>query len=348
MEIFTSAVSQHQNLGDVVLRRKLVESLSRQGQVALLAVGCSDAHVERIQGTSSTVRYDSRLLWLLHLGKAVIRRRAALVYSPGPQTLQDGGREICAEASRLLLSTVLRSLGTPVLRVGRSFEGNGWCLSRLVRAHSRALAYSSRRDARMKQCDPRGIVVPDIAIGWGIANPMFSGRYLLVSVRFDRGHDLIALSKAIKKLEKTLCLRAQVITQVDFDRDVNDQLATLLDCDHVLAMSTSDDPLSTVQHTYTNAALVVSDRLHALIFGIAHGALPVALRSNSLEARPDKVTAALTQIGVPFWHMVPKELTEIDPRDVANRRRQASIELTRARTALASAEARMSRVLRGR
>jgi hypothetical protein len=287
-------VAQHQNLGDVVIRREMIKYLSGCGQVHVLGGDSPTDYISALALPADRRVYRSRMAWLGCLVWSALVGRALLAYSPGPQSLRDRPREIVGEISRLALTCSMRMLGVSVVRLGRSFEGNGRVMRRIVRLHSRALALSVSRDSRLELPGPRSISLPDLAVAAGSRELEFGGTYLSVSLRYDRSVDLPAFAASIQRLAAELDLKPLVVTQVTFDVARNAHLAALLESDHVGAEGNTSERLESVSRAYRESALVLSDRLHALIFGLTHGAIPWHLETGSGA----KLRASLDEIGV--------------------------------------------------
>jgi hypothetical protein len=80
------------------------------------------------------------------------------------------------------------------------------------------------------------------------------------------------------------------LTQVHRDEDQHDRLADELGVRHLAWGSRLHaDQLKVVEETFQSAGAVFSNRLHSLVLGARHGAVPIALR----EKGHDKLEATL-------------------------------------------------------
>jgi hypothetical protein len=291
-----------------MLRRQAVDLLRPHG-ILHLHVGKSPTdYLVQLALPADAVVHTSTVTWLGGLIKDALLRRCALVYSPGPQFLNDSVRVLAGEVARLVLTVALRVMGLPVIRLSRSFEDSGRFATMLVMLHTRVLSLSFLRDSRAP--DPviqRSKVLPDLAVRGARPLPEHTGTNLAVSLRFDNGMKLPLVAERISELANRLELTPLVVSQVSFDEPRQDELASLLQAKHV-RVTELVDPLNETLEVYSSAAVVLSDRLHALIFGLLNGAMPVQLNSG----HPDKVSSALSEIGIV---REPVRLQEVDNID---------------------------------
>jgi hypothetical protein len=292
--VFASLVAQHENLGDVALRQQMVSSTRSLGRLNLLVSNCPSDYLKSLKLPRDSLLIKSRMKWSGRLLYQSLRRASTLVYSPGPQLLEDRPRVIANELIRIAVTCVLRLLGARVIRLGRSFESQGRAMLTLVRLHTRMLTVAINRDSRLNPGLANCHVLPDLVLRGGDSEPNFTGRHLAVSIRFDRRFDVDGFARDLRSLADRTGLMPLVVSQVTFDVCRNQDLADRLGARHVGATGGVRQRMNAVSEAYRDSGVVLSDRLHALIMGLTHGAVPWTLNTGN----PQKLKAALNEIGL--------------------------------------------------
>ena len=162
-------------------------------------------------------------------------------------------------------------------------------LERIARRNMPVVAW---RDANTRNSFQVGDIAPDWAFGEGPdpaggLGPAPSARKVLaVTMRSDRDvltEDKIAL---IREIAHTHGLRIQVYSQVRRDRATMETLAEILHPGTppiVMRDETHGEWEALMRNLYRDSAIVVSDRLHALIIAATEGAIPLALSNWTTE-----------------------------------------------------------------
>jgi hypothetical protein len=294
--VFASAKAQYQNFGDVVLRQQMLKTFGDVGRIHVYVGQSPRKYIEFISRGRDVREYTGRVRWLLCLIRHAVMRRAVLVISPGPQRLEDRPLFIAAESFAICLTTVLRLFGCHAIKYGRSFEGTDPLMTRLVRIHSRLLTATTVRDTRsLNILGGAGEVCPDVAVDWGDEQPEFgSGDWLGISIRGDRNYSVIQVSDSANRICDTLGLSPIVLCQVYSDIPFARELATRLACPMKYVSVLNEGSVEVMRAHWRECSAMYSDRLHSLIFGLVHGALPIlpSMASNA------KVEEAFRSIGI--------------------------------------------------
>ena len=331
-QIFLSVDAQHQNLGDVLLRREMVRLLQPFGKLHILAKQSPPQYIQALEVPGDSVVYRSAMRWLLALGRVTVLHRVLLIYSPGPQRLSDSPRHIGAELMRILLTTALKVAGSSAVKLGRSFEGRDPVMSSLVRIHNQVLSLCTCRDSRSAiVLRNRCAVFPDLVLATGDVRPAFSGEYIAISLRYDGSIDVELLAATLTRLAASLGLRPLVVNQVAYDAPIGQRLADLLGANLIGNEQSTEGRIRETANAYRMASVVVSDRLHALVTGMTYGAIPVPLASGPME----KVSSALAEIGLHAPARSLEDLARIGPDDLSALRLRTAQALTLARVRLA-------------
>lgn len=312
--VFLSVRAQHGNLGDFVIRRYVTDAVQAAGsQNHLLVKGVSKAFISGLDLSRDTFLYHSVRSWLLALIMSRLRgHRIALVYTPGPQSLKKGLLLSVSQVVNLGVSILVRVINGDVLKVGRSLSKGG-ALSRAVeRMQVRVSSRYTVRDVESKEAlsSSRVIVRPDAGFAARVPpiRPLEHVQRSLVALSFreDRRFDRSVLQELVRGL-RSLNLVPVFISQVKRDDDYNSRLAAWLGTEHVRWPNSAGESAQLIRvfSLYGQSRAVISNRLHALIFGLRCGATPVGLSD------PDdpKLAKSLGAVGLSrFVTSAPEEL----------------------------------------
>jgi hypothetical protein len=336
--IITSVQAQYDNLGDAVIRSTLVRWLagiaeSAEDQVVAVTGDAPREYLE-VMDLPERVQQVTSVRDALVLNRA---RRLDLVFAPGEQALDAGAREWPKTLANLALSSIVRLRGGTVSKVGRGYRGDGGVLSAIERAQTAVSNVTWVRDVGAVDRFPRTKLMPDIALasaqlGPAPGYPTRGG--IAVSLRSDRSHNLGGLKAALGVAAR----RITVCAQVERDLGCTTELAAWLGADDLGWASTMARQLAAVNSLYTSSDLVVSDRLHVLLFALRAGAVPVGIETGAHS----KLSRQLTALGL--GHLV----TSYDGVDGLLGRLRENLEAERANcvAAVSAAEARLERVQR--
>ena len=312
--VFVTTWGQNDNIGDSILRRGQLRTFQNiEGAQLHVHVGRkdvdpnSDDYLTALGLDGSETLYDRAAGWV---GKAMLRMmvgRTILVMPTGEILFPDRFR------SDWGWWTAMSALG-PLPRGGAAVQvGAGVRMSTVGLGNQPAVRsvrdrieipplerYARRkmpvvvwRDAGTRNSFQVGDVAPDWAFGEGPdplidhLGPRPSQRKLLaVTMRFDRDMLNADNIRLVRELADTHDLRIQVFSQVRRDREAMEQLAEILHpgtAPLIFEDQTHAEWEETMRAMYRDSAVVVSDRLHALIIGATEGAVPLAMSSWTTE-----------------------------------------------------------------
>lgn len=295
--IFVPLIGQYENIGDIILRRPLLDWLRTLGIVHVYLGPAPDGYEEGLGVQPGDRVYRSFGSWYLAALKAAVSGMAHYAFKPGEIQLSLRGlKEHLVVIPMLML---MRLRGGKVVRVGsgaRNFSPLPRALMKPSIALSQLLMW---RDGRTASYMGAGEVMPDLAFAEGDAveshAPMDARNVLAVSMRGDR--DLLSdvWQQAVRAYADARGLRIWVVTQVLRDSAQSKSLAMslgaeLLDWDG----SAHDKQETKLRELYRRAHGVVSDRLHVLISAYSHGALPMGM----LACPSDKIERHFEAVGV--------------------------------------------------
>ena len=349
--IFVPGRGQYDNIGDILLRRQLLDWLRNSGELHVY-VGQSSAGYERgLQLQAGDVVYRSFRRWYFEAIRSALRRRASYVFKPGEIQLTIVGMK--EHVAMLPLALLVRITGGAVARIGvgsRNFAP----LPRAIMSPSiRLSSISLWRDADTARYLGRGSVIPDLGFGEGTGQTQDVDRdVLVVSMREDRNHldqpsaELIA---AIRDFARAHDLEIWTATQVQRDDARSAALGAALGAKALRWDGSSHDVQEeALRALYRRSAAAVSDRLHVLIAATTEGAVPIAaLTGPSTKIARHFAAAGVHDVSVYSAGLDAEEITERMEEILA--RRDSILDRARgARVDLSHARDRVSAVLAGR
>lgn len=312
--VFLSTWGQSDNIGDSILRRGQLRTFQNIDETQLhVHVGRKDFepnsedYVTAIGLDGSEKQYDTAAGWFLRALGSSAAARTILVMPTGEIMMPERFRRFwgwwtllgALGAKRRGGAMVQVGAGVRMSTVGKKLQGGTRVvheevaippLERIARRNMPVVAW---RDANTRNSFQVGDVAPDWAFGEG-PDPVVDGlgavpserTVLAVTMRSDRDvldEDKIQL---IREIARTYGLRIQVYSQVRRDLATMEKLADILHpgTPAILMRDESHDEWEAVMRTmYRDSAVVVSDRLHALIIAATEGAIPLALSNWTTE-----------------------------------------------------------------
>lgn len=299
--IFCSAITQYENLGDLVINRTLLRNLKNYGRLIVDTRGVPDWFCEQLElnvdERYSNYRVRLRLLVLLFGLKALfnLNSQVYLIRTPGghsgPIENWIGG------VKSLAWFFIFRIIGVRICWFGASIESFSIMREMFEKWYSNFMHFYSLRDS-ISEGYARKIGIerlesfPDLA--WLMETPPASNEpmkidsdYVIFSFRecphklaetVEYNNNLYAVLDAIVKLvcgewSKKLVISYQVTRDYEFCKGIRDRYK--YDCDVMFIESQVDSQC--MYDLYSRASMVFSNRLHVLLFAMVCGSLPVAV-----------------------------------------------------------------------
>lgn len=296
--IFVPMIGQYENIGDIILRRSLMNWLREAGMVHLYVGPAPDQYADALGVTADDVVYRSFVAWYAAALKSAALGNAHYAFKAGEIQLSLFGLK--EHISVIPLISLIRLRGGKVIRIG-SGSRNFSPVPRMMMKPSLWLSQLVMwRDARTAAYMGKGGVVPDLAFAEGDPIeemlPRETRDIMIVSMRGDRHSQSGGVwIDALREFVSSHALTIWVVTQVVRDSHTSQSLAESLGA-QLLDWDGNDhgQQESKLRDLYRRAAIVVSDRLHVLIAAYTHGALPVGL----LSYQSDKIDRHFDVIGI--------------------------------------------------
>ncbi len=284
--IFLPIIGQYDNIGDIILRRPLIDWLRPHGTLHLYLGHAPKGYAKGLALQPQDKIYKSFLAWYIAGIKVAIFGKAHYFFKPGEIQLTLRGMK--EHVGMLPLLSIIRLSGGKVVRIG-SGSRNFSAAPRILIQPSLALSQLTLwRDCSTAAYLGKGGVMPDLAFNEGdLSYPGISRekrRVLVVSMRGDRKPVPKSWINGIRKYAKNHGLSIWVVTQVLRDSSLSRFLTNKLDAQLLDWDGTEHDKQEEkLCQLYKNADIVISDRLHVLILAYTYGSLPVALLTDSSD-----------------------------------------------------------------
>lgn len=308
-DIFAVGRGQYENIGDIILRRPLLDWAREAGSLHVYVGNSPDGYDEGLGIRPEDTVYRSFRAWYTALCRSAWAGTAHSIYKPGEIQLTLVGMK--EHVAMLPAAALVRLRGGTVSRIGvgaRNFAP----IPRALMWPSNALSsYTRWRDDRTAEYLGFGPAMPDLGYGGGMdddalaatLDPASANRDLLVvSLRDDtevapRPYPDAAWLDGIRKAATALDLRLCVVTQVSVDDPRTRRLADDLGGAEVVGWSQMTDhgpQEERLREVYRRTAVAASDRLHVIIAALTEGAAPVGLQLDD----SDKISRHFSTIGI--------------------------------------------------
>lgn len=302
--VLVSAEGQVDNVGDSVLRRALLDALRPAGDLVVNVSGSTPDYITGLDLQAGDRTVGSRSEWR-SLVVAGTRQGCGFAYNAGEaQLTRDWGITYARLAPLLILN---RLRGGHAVHLGFGLRSDSRLWAHVLRLSLAPCELVTWRDASSRAWVGTGTVAPDWAYAAGPSAPdgvaalPTSGRDVLaVSLRFDRPPPSAAWVATVRAVADERGLQVVAVPQVERDRPRAADLARVLGGDLVEWDGTAHRVVEAqVRAVYRRSALVVSDRLHAVVMGHTEGAVPVGLATGSV-AKLDRTLSAAGVAGAAF------------------------------------------------
>ncbi|KQR23435.1 glycosyltransferase family 4 protein [Microbacterium sp. Leaf151] len=359
-EIFAVGRGQYENVGDVLLRRPLLDWARDSGRLHVYVGASPEGYDEGLGIQPGDVVYRSFVSWYRALMTYAARGEADSLYKPGELQLTLIGMK--EHLAMLPAVALVRLRGGKVARIGAGAR-NFAPLPRALMWPSNALSsYTRWRDDRTAAYLGFGSAMPDLGYSEGLSDDEIDATrsqhsgdrdIFVVSLRDDtevapRPYPDAAWMEAVRQAAEALRLRIVVVTQVSVDEERSQRLARDLRAEVVgwPALGAHSEQEGRLREVYRRTAVAASDRLHVIIAAYTEGAMPIGLQLDD----SDKISRHFDTIGLNDIAVNTTGMSAQDLRDrlvtLAGRRNEALSALRGARTRLATVRSELTALLR--
>lgn len=329
VESFISVIAQHANLGDLVIRRNATNwARAHSERTHILATAMPAHYLDAYAFTDDCVVHSSSRSFLQALSASGRAGRSSLVFAPGPSRTPQNAKELARSASNILMARIARARGGSAIALGRAARAGSFRPGLLLeRRFIESLdAYYARDRLTALEVGTPTRTIPDIALV-DESSAATTRDYLALSFRYDHTPAPAELSSVLRFAEDR-GLRVALVTQVRMDNDVHARLANALHIDHVdwPTHRPHGEQLRRVREIYSASEVVVTNRLHAALFGVVEGALPAV--------HPGAGSKKAIQTLSEYFPSLVSSSALLPPIDLGDYRRAFSGELAATRTRL--------------
>lgn len=310
--VYCSIAAQWDNLGDIEIRKVAVQWYAESGSSLVVYVGdMPESYIATFDLPAGTLIVRKSARYGMHLWRDIVRRRASIAFAPGPQVLSHNFRSISKTILNMINVGGVKISGGKAVAVGRSLRGAGVVAINLERTLIRMFDIYTVRDDVSSGVVHRDLRrTPDLAF-FGVSSAVEAAKRSKVVMSF-RGDRLVDSSQ-VKNLVGLIRESGHspiFVSQVKRDDDQHAALAAAADAPAVLWGERSHSAqLDEVERQYSNTHAVISNRLHALLMGLQHGALPIGV----VDVGSDKLTSTLIS-EVPLIVCPTNDLTSAEVR----------------------------------
>lgn len=313
--IFVFLGAQHDNIGDALLRRRLLRALRGEGEIHAFIGSAPEDFEEALEFSPSDFVYQSFTRWWWTATRVSVRRRSsAYVLNAGEITpnRHDG----MWHAALVPALVVGRLRGNPGVRAGIGARGRYGLWQWPIAATVRLCRYNAWRDEYSRDLFQKGIVAPDWAFDEGrrAEAPASPRPHIALGYRSDKKTLSEAAATRVKSWADRRGLTPVVVSQVERDVDANDRLAKMLGAPHIGRDACSLlEREKAARKAYATSTMVLSNRIHALILAASEGALPAGLMQHA-DIKVGRTMAAAGLDGYSLViHDTASDLDRIDP-----------------------------------
>lgn len=335
--IYYWCAGQDDNIGDVVLRRRMLHSLQSAGpKCAVYVGGASDGFVEALGLRPEDTVHRDFLAFIRQATVHSLRKNWLFAFNPGEIKCNRKQSLMHALLIPMMLVSLLRGPRCVRMGVGVGRDGYHPAWRWLIDVTVRLCRVNVWRDEQSRKLFGRGTVAPDWAFGEGAVDsaaqePEPVRDRLGVSLRYDGPATSSGWIDAVREIASSLGVTPVVLVQVRRDSDRARELADALGCEVLDWVDESHaEQDKRLRELYRSCAAVVSDRLHVLVMALGEGAVPLGL----MEHRDTKIAGhfAAAEIDPVSWDVrgwLPNRIAatavaRVEARDAVHRQARAA------------------------
>jgi polysaccharide pyruvyl transferase WcaK-like protein len=309
---YFSLQTQFENLGDCIINEMVIRELAKHAHVKVIQSRAPTWLLNRLAAVPGVETFSSKPRWFSDLFRRLaLRKPVWFAFKPGHYLNSSRLRSLAYSTALIAFCGAFRLQGGQVIRCGVSLDRFSPLQSRLQsmlgRLHTN---YGVRDQASLDYARSLGVTTasytPDMAflleahMGSGPSSVSLSTngsqqplqaqarRNLSLSFRkqgaMQGAAQLNELTVAIQNASHEQQLKPVVVEQVTFDRELANLLADKLGCS-VIRFEQSETSVRSIFQNYAASRVVVSNRLHSLLFGWTEGAIPIPVVENTPHSK---------------------------------------------------------------
>ncbi|MGA4689316.1 hypothetical protein ACPCXD_03500 [Rhodococcus sp. AB351] len=282
--IFYWCSGQEDNIGDVILRRRMLRSLQSADECRVYVGRASPNFIRALGLQDRDVVYSNFLAFVLIAMLNCLRKDWKFAFNPGE--IKCNRRQSLMHAALIPMMLISNTRGRRCIRIGVGIHEYSSRWEVFVKATVRLAGVNVWRDAESRARFDSGTVAPDWAFDeHGLSSPDATGEdprgMLGVSLRSDGSAATETWLTAVRTLAQMSGLEPVVLVQVQRDSERSHEMAARLGCE-VLDWTDANhsEQEARLREAYRTCAGVISDRLHVLVMAMTEGAVPLGLMEH--------------------------------------------------------------------
>ncbi|MCC6510797.1 MAG: polysaccharide pyruvyl transferase family protein [Pirellulaceae bacterium] len=299
--VYFSLQTQFENLGDCIINELVLRELAKHAHVKIVQRRAPSWLLDRLNRVDGVEIFSSKARWFSDLFRRMVTRGPIVfAFKPGHYVCPSKVRGVAYNTAMVAFCGLCRAQGGSVIRSGVSLDRYGPLQSRLQSMLGRLhTSYGVRDQASLEYARQLGAVSahysPDMAflladardtsgldgarmITAEVSRPKLSLSFRAQGPMKDSAY-LAQLVEATTRCASLNQLQPTVVAQVTYDQALAYELASSLNCD-VVRFEQTEASVRGIFTNYSESRLVVSNRLHSLLFGWVAGAIPIPLIEN--------------------------------------------------------------------
>ncbi len=304
--VYFSLQTQFENLGDCIINELVIRELARHARLKIIQRRAPGWLLDRLRALPEVEIYASKRQWFGDLFRRMaVRSPVVFAFKPGHYLSSSKAKSLAYSAALVAFCGLCRMQGGKVIRSGVSLDRFGALQSRLQAVLGRLhTSYGVRDQASLDYARSLGAVSahysPDMAflladaeatsglIGSKLITAEVDRPKLSLSFRKQGSlkDDAYAqrLADVVGNCARSHALQPVVVEQVTFDRELAQKLSSCLN-GPVVRFEQTEESVRGIFRNYAESRVVVSNRLHSLLFGWTAGAIPIPLVDNSPHSK---------------------------------------------------------------
>lgn len=300
--------TQYENLGDLIINRECLRLMRMNGRLVVNVRNVPSSFVDELKLHRAELCHSSYEFGVRLLISAMRNHPSYLVLVPGGLSDPAEGRQRLADYVIICIYHILKAAGVRIIRLGASFGPFSPSRESIERMKSAAMATIGLRDtisinyARrigVKTVSP----FPDFAFLLPCMGKPLPGNpddpYAVVSFRAENhkdSHDLLKAARImLAGIDPERKLRVVFSAQVERDETLCHWLAAEMGAERRSAVVSASVGEPALFDLYRSAAVVLSNRLHVLLFALSCGTAIWALVN---EVRNKKIIGLFQDVGL--------------------------------------------------
>lgn len=275
---FIWLLGQDDNIGDVVLRRRLLRACARYGTAHVYVGRASEGYVEALTHSIDCVVYRDSMAWYRSAMRAATRSDFGFAFNPGEVRANAQIGKWYLKLAPLLALARVRGGRILSFGLGLKPESSKWLA--VLKAVTKTAHTVAWRDELSPTLAGFGTIQPDLAFDETLAVDGAAAKdTVALTFRGDRPPPSNDVLDAIKGFADSQGLQLRLFAQVRSDAALAEELAQELgvECIGWSANLNHLEQEIRCRVLFERSTVVISDRLHALIMASTHNALPIGL-----------------------------------------------------------------------